>query len=377
MKILKTILIIIFALLFVISGGLLVYGALQGPKIEIEEESAAYSAPASNLYLGEYADKKIDITAIKDDNSISSSAEKVATMIINASYNNIYINQFYYKANVEVEPTENSDKYACSEYYRAKTGANMFYQTLAYTGTPFNPLQVKIDYGNQRLATSDLATCEYDTDTKKWSYNPTPATVKNNSSSVTLPDPTPYNIYSWYDFPLDLGGIKTCEGGSTEGRTEGIDGSLIDEKSVKIEEMQDADGNLFYRLKFKAIIEKTQNSSESKDRFSSSFSSLKNLEFSELTFEVDIWKEEGVFRKIQFDARVTASIGSDRGEVVINKVLAFSYDDHDASVAWHIKKLSDTFTNNWMKKWNAENQAAIQADLDALPEKTTDEAVAE
>ena len=374
MKALKIILIVLFAFLLAVSGGLLVYGALQGPAIIVDEDASAYSVPAANLYRGEYANKKVDIVAIKNDNSSSSSAERAARMLVNASYNNIFINQFYYSAHVDVNPTGKSSKYACSDYYRAKTGANMFYQTLAYTGS-WNPLQIKIDYVDQRIKTSPLATAKYDRDTKQWSYNATPAEV--SSSNVSLPDPTPYNLYSWYDFPLDLGGLKACGNGSTAGRTEDIDFSLIDEKTVKIVEAQDSNGNDFYRISFKAIISKAQDSSETIARFSESYSSLKNVEFSELSFEVDVWKDAGVFRKIEYNARVTASIGNDRGEVKINKLLAFSYDDIDCSVAAHIKKLADNFTQKWITDLSASNQAQIQADLAALPEKNTDEAAGE
>ena len=374
MKALKIILIVLFAFLLAVGGGLLVYGALQGPAIIVEEDASAYSVPAANLYRGEYANKKVDIVAIKNDNSSSSSAERAARMLVNASYNNIFINQFYYSAHVDVNPTGKSSKYACSDYYRAKTGANMFYQTLAYTGS-WNPLQIKIDYVDQRIKTSPLATAKYDLDTKQWSYNATPADV--SSSNVSLPDPTPYNLYSWYDFPLDLGGLKACGNGSTAGRTEDIDFSLIDEKTVKIVEAQDSNGNDFYRISFKAIISKAQDSSETIARFSESYSSLKNVEFSELSFEVDVWKDAGVFRKIEYNARVTASIGNDRGEVKINKLLAFSYDDIDCSVAAHIKKLADNFTQKWITDLSASNQAQIQADLAALPEKNTDEAAGE
>lgn len=374
MKALKIILIVLFAFLLAVGGGLLVYGALQGPAIIVEEDASAYSVPAANLYRGEYANKKVDIVAIKNDNSSSSSAERAARMLVNASYNNIFINQFYYSAHVDVNPTGKSSKYACSDYYRAKTGANMFYQTLAYTGS-WNPLQIKIDYVDQRIKTSPLATAKYDLDTKQWSYNATPAEV--SSSNVSLPDPTPYNLYSWYDFPLDLGGLKACGNGSTAGRTEDIDFSLIDEKTVKIVEAQDSNGNDFYRISFKAIISKAQDSSETIARFSESYSSLKNVEFSELSFEVDVWKDAGVFRKIEYNARVTASIGNDRGEVKINKLLAFSYDDIDCSVAAHIKKLADNFTQKWITDLSASNQAQIQADLAALPEKNTDEAAGE
>lgn len=374
MKALKIILIVIFSILLVASCGLIGYGVLQGPKQEIEDDSALYTPPADGLFLGEYAAQKINVTAIKEDNKISSASERAATMVLNASYNNIYINQFFYKANVNVVPTANSNKFAVSEYYRAKNGANMFYQTLAYTGD-FNVGQARIDYIDQRLESN--CDVEYDTVNKKWSYNFSLVSrpEKNNGKVLTLPDANPYNIYSWYDFPLDLGGLKVCEDAPTAGRVEGVDASLIDEKTVKIEEKVDADGVAYYKVSFKAIIEKAQASKETIDRFSSSFSSLKNVEFSELNFEIDIWKDAGVFRKIEFDARVTASISNDRGEVNINKVLAFSYDDHDCSVAEHIKTFADKFTDKWITKFSEKNRAKLEEELAALPakEETTDD----
>ena len=372
MKALKIILIVIFAILLVASAGLLGYGIMQGPKKPIVDDSALYTPPADNLFLGEYASKKIDIVAINNSNAISSASERAATMIINASYNNIYVNQFFYKASVNVQSTEHANRFAVSEYYRAKNGVNMFYETLAYTGT-INPGQARIDYVDQRLESSCDVT--YDTKTKEWGagFKDVDRPKDNDGKVLTLPDANPYNIYSWYDFPLDLGGLKVCGKAPTAGRKEGVDFSLIDEKSVKIEEMADADGVAYYRISFKAIIDKAQNSKETIDRFSDSFSSLKNVNFSELNFEIDIWKDAGVFRKIGFDARVTASMGSDRGEVEIDKLLAFSYDDHDCSVAEHIYKFAEQYTDKWITKWSEKNRAQLEADIAALPKVEKEE----
>ena len=359
----KKALIIILSILLVISTGLLTYGIIQGPKKVVEEEKTAmFSAPAPDLFYGDANAERINMADLYTSNKMANKSEKVANMIINASYNNILINQFYYKAHVDVNPTSNKDKYACSDYYRAKNGVNMFYQTLAYTGT-INLVQARIDYVNQRLEKNGEA--EYDKDAKVWSYSLTNPSVKG--TTLSLPALTPYNIYSWYDFPLDLGGVKAAGSGSTSGRTEEIDYSLIDEKSVKIEEKTDGT-NAYYKITFTAIIEKAQASSETITRFSESFSSLKKVEFSELSFDIEIWKDAGVFRQIAYQARVTASIGSDRGEVKINKALTFSYDDKDCSVAAHIKKLADDFDQKWITKLNADNQEKLKAEVAALTE---------
>ena len=368
MKALKIIFIVLFSLLLAVSGGLLVYAAMNPVKPQ-PPEVVTYEAPAPGLFVGEYADKQINMSAIKSDNAILSAAERAAKMVVSASYNNIYIDQFYYKANVEVTPTKNSNKYACSEYYRAKNGENkMFYETLAYTGS-INPGQVKVDYVDQRLTSTCLV--NYDRSAEVWSYNFSNVSrpSKNDGNPVTLPEATPYNIYSWYDFPLDLGGLKAHDGVPTANRTEGIDASLIDEKSVKIEEKTDENGNVYYNIRFKVVIERAQESKETLARFAESFDSLKNVEFSELSFEVDVWKDAGVFRKIAFDARVNASISNDRGEVKINKLLGFSYDDEHCSVAGHIEKLRSTFSDDWKNKLSAENKAELEADLAALQAK--------
>ena len=368
MKILKIILIVIFSFILAVSGGLLVFGAMQPRKKVVVDESAAYSAPADNLYIGEFASSKIDISAIKEDNSLSSMSERAAKMIVNASYNNIYINKFFYRAFAEVEPTKSASDYACSEYYRAKTGANMYYLALAYTGS-INPVTVRIDYVDQRVHTpTGISTpmAEYDRKTKEWSYNPQPDKDAVDKE-VSLPTATPYNVYSWYDFPLDLGGKDTADDDNKEVRSSEIDYSLIDEKSVKIEEKVDDAGNEFYTISFKADIEKMQKSRESLYRFSDSFGSLEKIDFSEFRFEVDIWKNEGVFRRIYFYTRTTASIGSSRGEVIIYKNIAFSYEDHDASVAWQIRKLADTFSKKWVTKFKKENQEKIAEEIAALP----------
>ena len=358
----KKVLIVIFAVIFVLSAGLLAYGAIQGPKKNVEIEELSLVAPADGLFAAEYADRFVDISAIAEATGIQKN-QKVAEMIVNASYNNIIIDQFYYKAHADVQATQ-SDDHALSDYFRAKTGANMFYMTLAYTGS-INPVNVRVDYVNQRIEKMDTA--DYDEDTG-WSYT-VKAGKAQNKGQMTLPDPTPYNIYSWYDFPIDLGGVKRMSDKSTEGRTEAINGSLIDVNTVEIEEL--GDENPYYRLTFKAIIADTNASEESIDRFADSCGSISNVTLYELSFNVEIWKEAGVFRRIGFESRAEASLRGKRGEVRINKMLEFSYDDNDASVAAHIKQLADEFDSKWITNFSAENQQKLAADLAKLPAKKT------
>ncbi|HCJ01349.1 MAG TPA: hypothetical protein DHV31_00495 [Clostridiales bacterium] len=364
----KTTLIVIISFLLVVSTALLGYGISQGTQKELDSTAEAmYEAPARDLFLGEYAEQKIDVSAIYEDSG-KSKADKIAQMIINASYNNIMINQFYYAAHVEVK---GSGKESYSDYFRAKTGANMFYQTFAYTGV-LNPAVTRIDYVDQRL--SKTTTTTYDKKEKTWAVSFKSPDV-DNKDPMTLPDLNAYNIYSWYDFPLDLGGVKNHINDDT--RTEAIDSSLIDPTSATIE-LVDADGeNPYYRLTFKAIIAAAQASGETLARFSESFDSLSNIQFSELTFTVEIWKDMGVFRRIDYYARVTATISGNRGEARINKTIGFSYDDEDASVAYHIKKLADQHDSKWISRMSKKNRDILNAEVAELEAKIAAKEAAE
>ena len=359
----KKVLIVIFALIFVVSAGLLAYGALQGPKKNIVIEDISLDAPGDDLFLGEYATQKIDMVAIKNAGGVQAN-QKVAEMIINASYNNIMINQFYFKAHALVESTQTNDV-ALSDYFRAKTGANMFYYSLAYTGL-WNPIKARVDYVDQRIESG--GTAEYDEEIG-WSYTFEPGKAQDKGA-MTLPELTPYNIYSWYDFPLDLGGVKRMDSEkSTAGRTEAISGALIDADSVEIEEI--GTEHPYYSVKFGVIVDDMNDSEESIDRFADSCGQISNVTLKELSFTVEIWKETGVFRRIAFEALADASMRGKAGEVKIEKTLEFSYDDRDASVAAHIQQFADDFDPKWITNFSAANQAKLAEELAKLPAKKT------
>ena len=372
LRIIKTVLVVVLVFLLVVTTGLFVYGVIQGPQRPVDNSAMGVGkAPSADLGFADPS-KKVNVSAITT--SGMSKSEQVANMIVSASYNNILIDQFYFATHVDIH---NKSKDAFSDYYRVKTGANMFYQAYAYTGT-INTTVVRIDYGDQRLSQSNTA--KYDKDEKKWSASLKDPEVKDYEKEASLPDLNPYNIYSWYDFPIDLGGIKSChdkEGSVTEGRTEAIDYSIIDNDSVKITLMQDEEGNEYYRITFDANIKKAQASQETRDRFAESFDSLKDVEFYELHFAVEIWKDLGVFRQIYYNARIRATISGDRGEANITKEIQFSYEDEDASVADRIKRLAGSQTQKWYKKWSDTNKEKIDAEYEALQAKIAAKKAAE
>ena len=330
--------------------------------IAVETFSSFNDAPASDLGFAD-SSKTVDVSAITA--SSMGKSEQVANMIVSASYNNILIDQFCFVAHVDVQ-TES--KASFSDYCRVKTGANMFYQAYAYTGT-INAVVTRIDYGNQRLSQSNIAT--YDKNDKKWTATLNNPNAETRNQEVTLPDLTPYNIYSWYGFPLDLGGVKSRQNKSsaTEGRTAAIDYSLIDNASAKITLMTDRNGKEYYRITFDADIEKVQASEETLARFEECFDLMENVEFRELHFTVEIWKDLGVFRQISYDAKIEAKISGNREEANITKTIDFGYADEDASVAKRIKDLASYQSQKWYTKWSTENKAKIDAAYDALQQK--------
>ena len=129
MKILKTILIVIFALVFAVSGGLLVYSVIHPAVQQDKEEFDVGGAPALALYEGGAA--TYDIKALVDDETID--PEKKATdIMVKAAYNLINIKQFFFNARVDVE--SKAGDWAFSDYHYTKNDLDTFKKAQAYTG---------------------------------------------------------------------------------------------------------------------------------------------------------------------------------------------------------------------------------------------------
>ena len=355
MKIVKTILIVIFALLLAASVGLLGYGISQGPQKSPDNEGKGMlGIPAEDLFFEE--NPQIDVKTIETDTQMSA-AEKAATMLVKASYNMASINQFYGHARVDTE-IPSADKHFFSDYYRGKNGVNMFYHSLVYTGTLVNPFQYRIDYVDQRMTKS--GSCDYEDGKYKYAAEE-PSGVSD--IDLSLPSYTPYLIYSWFDFPLDLGGVKKAQGGTDPNRTDAVDYSLIDESTVRIEEAGE-NGEKYYIITFKVRVDKAQASSETVYRFADT-NKIEKPEFGEITVEAEIWKDSGVFRQLNYQANAKISKSGKRGDGVITKTWKFSYNDTDCSVAKHIQGLGE----KWVAALSEKNQAILRQEVAALEEK--------
>jgi len=148
---------------------------------------------------------------------------------------------------------------------------------------------------------------------------------------------------------------------------------MIDGSSVKVSEVTDKSGNTYYLIKFNANIANAQASEETMKRFIASSGAESQLSggvtLNTVSFEVEIWKDAGVFRNISYKADVSAVVSGRNREVTIDKKLSFSYSDNDCSVAARIKNLADTQDAGWISKLSEANQAILQSELEALAAK--------
>jgi len=359
MKILKIVLIVIFALALTVSGGLLCYSAIKGPLAsQGGGNKNAGDAPDATLFETTKEHQK-DLSVIEGSSTMDP-AEKVATMLVNATFNHIWIDQYYFFSRVDVEG-ENGD-YSFSEYDQSFYQMNTFRRVQAYTGK-INTFKIQADFVNQRL--TSMGTCDYDFDEKTWLYtigNPSssPKTISRSEVDREVKE-TYYRIYSLFDFPIDLGGWDSLND-KNEGRVEELDYSLIDSSSVSITEK---DG--YYILKFNADIDGINRSGESMDRFSDSTSGgrMSNMTFKTFSVTAEIWKDAGVFRSLNYEVTVNAKINGKRGDAVIEKTMNFSYDDETCCVAKGIKSVPSFYN-----KLSTENQAECDKMIAEMEEKT-------
>ena len=348
MKILKTILIVIFALLFALSGGLLVYSAIN-PPTELEKEKIVIGgAPALSLYEGGKA--TYDVKAIREDEDLA--PEKKATdIMVQAAYNLINIKQFFFNARVDVEA---ASSWAFSDYHYTKNGLDNFKRAQAYTGS-LNTFVLRSYYGDQRFEKSGMS--DYDFDKESWSYTATLKSGVEETKNRSKDEETPYFYYGTLDFPLDFGGVKAKW--IKEGRSEAIDYTMIDAASVKIEDSEEG----YFTLSFNCNVAALNASEETKLRLSGTTTDgrMENIVFTDFTVTAEVWKDSGVFRTLHYVTNVHASLSGKSGNSLIEKTMKFSYDDENCSIA---KKI--TTEQYFYDNLNAANKKACDDEVAAL-----------
>ena len=362
MKILKIILIVIFALVFAVSGGLLVYSVINPPVKQDKETVIIGDAPALSLYEGGVA--KYDVKTIREDEALS--REKKATdLMVSAAYNLINIKQFFYNARVDVVSVGSNafSDYHYTQSHYAENSLNTFKRAQAFTGGDANTYVLRCYYLGQKI--EELGACTYDDETETWTYTgawPTYPKTTDNTQSRQAEEP--YFYYSALDFPLDFGGLDAKW--VKEGRSEAIDYTVVDPETVEITDNEEEG---YYTLKFNARVATLNASEETKKRLSGTTSDNKmtDITFKDFTVTAEIWKDAGVFRTLHYVTHVHASLGSDSGDIEIEKMMKFSYDDDNCSVAKKIMTVKDSKGNATFYGYlKDESKAACDAEVKAL-----------
>lgn len=362
----KKILIIVLAILLAASAGILAYGVTQGTQETFEKNSEGLLAAPDANAAKEGAAHWYSPEAVMENKT---QAEKVANLLIYTAYNHINAKQFYFEAHMEMTAGGHE---VISDYFRAQQGLNYFYNACAYPGSGGNATR-RVEYVDQRLdlpklmGIAKMVSATYDKDSKTFSYSMPKAVVTNKELEAT--EETPYVIYSWYDFPLDLGGLKSAESkDASAGRSEEIDASLI--KTVQID--APTDEKPYYTLTFNADVTKLNESRESLYRISESLAKQvdldKGIDVQEFSCVVEIWPV-GLFRSISISSRMTATVKGDKGNAEMRKTIQFSYSDVDCSVAYLLRMAP----GNWESFLSDANQAICESEIDKLPLKEDEE----
>lgn len=338
MKVLKIVLIVLISIVVLASGGLLAYGASMGAPQGTEIPTAGLlAAPATDLYLGKLDSNYTMTKAMTAD----SRAEKVANMLIYATYNHINVDHWYFISTVEAKA---AGQQVNSQYFHVQEGVNSYHESAVSAGIATR----RMYFYNTKVEDTGGATYKNGTfATNGWGT----FLCTKKSVTPTLKDPTPYAIYSWFDLPVDLG-------------DEILDFSLINSSASSIEESA-----AYYTVTLIGDVTAMNTSDESKRRAQESTGDqMTNIVFKEVTITAEIWKDSGLFRQIDCNMRIIASAGGDRGEGTITRSTKFNYDDVACSVAkWihdgdraYAKKLDSTSKTKYDEEY-----AAIKAIIDA------------
>ena len=367
MRVLKTVLIVIFALLFAVSGGLLCFGIIN-PASEAGDDYAGIGPEPSKTFFDGEGATYVDVssvlaapTTISSTTATTISAEEAVDLMIKTAYNLINIQQFYFSARVDVN---SGSTHAFSDYNYTRDGLKTFKKAFAYTGSAGTYI-LRCYYIDQKLESS--GTSSYNEKSGKWKYTLDPGLFLKKTKKTRGKDrETPYYYYGTLDFPLDFGGADSADDDSTEVRTEAINYSLIDPASATLQ-----DKGSYYALTFKALPDKLNASEETKYRLSKSTADGKmtDIQFADFTVTAEIWKETGVFRMLYYKTNVHASLNVESGDCVIEKSMKFSYDDDNCSVAKKIKSIEGTKGLVFYNALSSANKATCDAEIAALESK--------
>ena len=323
----KKVIIIILAVLLAIDIGVIAYGFTGGPEAALGNAPGLLEKPSETIYVSAE-----NYMSLAEMTSATDPAERVAKLLLNTTYNLIESKGFYSGCRTDIVAEDGST--SVSESFLAVQeieggGVNEVSQMLT-SSTQYG--RRTIYYYNEKLNQKDYTKgCVYykATGVFKTKLNSPESTTRGDSSKKGK---TTYVMYSWFDFPLYLGG-KDDPSKAGDLVWDSIDGS-----SVKVKNETD-----YSTWTFSVNLDKAN---EYEDTYHYlSYGSLSGNSgggavdhINSMTYEVSVWKS-GIFRKIVAKANFDGKVAGQKGKATITKTYEFSYDDAAISAAYWLHEL--------------------------------------
>ena len=313
----KKVLIIVISILLAFGVGLLGYGVSLGSvKPYIPERSGVLAPPPADIYM--QGETPYDVSASLVKNLTTTQA---ADTILAVTYNSLMAERYYFNCHVEGRVGK---KFSCSDYFRIlQRGEDYFYQALTYTGTGSN---VGVRHSAIGLTRMDSTTFSvvYDVDTKKFDFtfskHPKVRDAKPGAFSRV-----PSRVYGLFGLPISFGE-----------KADSVDYSVMTGATVSV--IKPSESAPFYTLLVKldpAAVNASQgtisNLNEETDN------SMEKIKVSSYELRFEIW-ESGLFRAIDMEAELTATVKGEEGTCKFTRTYEFSYDAKAASILTHIEQ---------------------------------------
>ena len=335
----KKVIIIILAVFLAIDIGVLAYGITRGSANTWDGNVEGLKVePDESVYAD--AEEYVPFTVMND---IADPAERMASLLINASYNLVESTGFFVKYRTDIEAEDGSK--SCSENLRALQGTNEVYQTLT-SGSSFEKRQ--ITYYTEELRLQDF-NLYYDKATDTFLD-----LLNSPSSKDTTPSKKGKNTYimrSWFDFPLYLGGKdKAANAGDLV--WDSIDGATVTVKEDKKD---------YITYTFDAVVDKANEYEDAYHYLSygsiggdQGGGSVNHIE--SMTFEVSFWKS-GLIREMIVVAAFDGELLGKSGKATVTKTCTFSYAKSACSTAYWLYEFK------WYEFLNKENKVKFKEEI--------------
>ncbi|MBQ7713225.1 MAG: hypothetical protein IJT69_05345 [Clostridia bacterium] len=249
----------------------------------------------------------------------------VANLIVPITYNQNRSTQFCMTSHYEITA---GDYKVYSDNMRVRTqvapfAVDAFYLSRAWAGSSTSSsAALRVYYDTQKLEYVMIFGAVNDYDEITGEYDLKIGKPKEYSRNRDLDREVPYKTYDLLNLPIYLGGKDKYD-------TSPVDGSVVDDRSVKVEAPTAA--KPYYTLTFSENMETAQISENVNGRLNAALGEkMKNITMKKADFVVEIW-ECGLLRQVTAEIDVNAKI-EQQGDAHITMSYKFYYDDDSCNI---------------------------------------------